>query len=346
MNINQKIEDIFNEWDDSEDFSGVISISNSSAIVYEKVQGFRNRGEKLPNKRDTAFGTASGTKLFTAAAICQLIDQGKLTPGSKVWDILPQDLKTIDKAITVFHLLTHSSGIADYLDFEDRENKELFYDKHPVNKWTSNEFYLPLFNELPCKFKPGTKADYSNSNFILLGLIIEAVTKESYHTYMGENVFKPLGLTGTGFYATNNLPANTAVGYIWDRKLDEYVGNYFHLPVVGAADGGLYTTANDMALFWSSVFEGKMFSQSILEKFLAPHTVFEDIDGHFGLGVFVSDKEGDKVYWHDGGDYGVNFCTAYCPGTGNILTILSNVGVNLLEFSEELIRLIASRADR
>jgi len=341
MATQQKIEDIFNQWDDAEDFSGVISVSNKGAAVYEKVCGFRNRGEKLPNERGTAFGTASGTKLFTAAAICQLIDRGKLALDDKIWDILPRNLKSIDKGITVFHLLTHSSGIADYLDFEDKESEELFYDKHPVNKWTSNEFYLPLFNELPSRFKPGKKADYSNSNFILLGLIIEALTGENYHAYMAENVFKPLGLTGTGFYATNNLPADTAVGYAWDGRLEEYVGNYFRLPVIGAADGGLYTTVDDMALFWKGVFDGKLFSQSILEQFLTPRTVFEDIDGRFGLGVFVSEMQGKAVYWHDGGDYGVNFCTAYCPDTGNVLTILSNVGVDILGFSEEMVGLIA-----
>ena len=343
MSANQKFEDIFNKWDEAEDFSGVISISNKGATVYEKIQGFRNKGEKIPNQKDTAFGTASVGKLFTAAAICQLIDQGKLSLESKIGDVLPQDLKAVDKNVTVLQLLTHSSGIADYLDFDDKESEVKFYNQNPVNLWLNNEAYLPFFNAQPSKFKPGTQTGYSNSNFILLGLIIEALSGEGYHAYIAKNIIMPLNLTRTGFHATNNLPANTAVGYVWSKSLEEYVGNYFFLPIIGAADGGLYTTTADMALFWKGIFEGKLFSQSMLEEFLTPRTFFDDIDGHIGLCVFVSEKEGHKIYWHDGGDYGVFSYTAYIPRTGDIITILSNVSLSAGSFPDELIQLLITK---
>jgi len=340
MTIKQKIEELFVQWENAQDFSGVISVSNNGKIVFEKIQGFRNRGEQLPNKSDTAFGIASGTKLFTAVAICRLINQGKLTLNSKVLDILPYDLKCIDKNTTIFHLLTHSSGIADYLndaiDFDDDASVEKFYTKHPVHTWTTNAFYLSLFCELPNKFELGTKASYSNSNFILLGLIIEAITGENYHTYIKHEIIEPLGLSQTGFYATNNLPANTAIGYMLDKLSGELVGNYFYIAIVGCADGGLYTTAKDMALFWRGVFACKLFSQSMLTQFLTPQTVYEDINGHFGLGVFINEDEGKKIYWHSGSDYGASFHTAYIPHTESILTILANVEMNIWSFQSKL----------
>jgi len=349
MNVvtKQKIEAFITDWENAndtfaQDFSGVISVSGKDSTIYEKVRGCRNRGEGLPNELTTAFGIASGTKLFTAVAICRLIDQGKLTLESKISDILPHDLKAIDANTTVFHLLTHSSGIPDYLDFDNEESEDKFFDTYPVNKWTTNEFYLPLFNERPSVFALGSKADYSNSNFILLGLLIETVSKKSYHSYIKQNIIEPLNMTRTGFYATNNLPGNTAIGYTWDKQLKEFVGNYFRLPIVGAADGGIYTTVADMRLFWNGLFQGKLFSKNMLDQFLAPRTRYDDIDGHIGLGVFVNEKDGETIYWHDGADCGVNFRTAYFPSTGNIMTIFTNVGIKILAFSDNLMSLLVS----
>lgn len=339
--MEQKINDLFTKWDE-ENFSGVISISNNGKTLYEKVAGYRNRGERLPNQPDTAFGIASGTKLFTAAAICQLIDQGKLTLGSKIHNILTLDLGNINKDVTILHLLTHSSGIADYLDFDDKEIETNFFDTHPVNNWISNEYYLPLFNQRPKAFELGEKMDYSNSNFILLGLVIEKISGMCYREHIKQNILIPLGMTRTGFHVTNNLPANTAIGYTWDKKAEEYVGNYFRLPVVGAADGGLYTTAHDMAIFWQGIFTEKLFSANMQKQFLLPRTFFEDIEGHMGLGVFVSEKNGQTIYWHDGGDSGVVFCTAYFPASGNVMTILLNVGVRLLDFQDDLMALLVT----
>ena len=350
MLTNQKIETFIIDWEKTNDtfaqeFSGVISISGKDGIIYEKARGFRNRGEGLPNELTTAFGTASGTKMFTAVAICQLIEQGKLTLESKIKDILPHDLKTINAETTVFHLLTHSSGIADYLDFDDKESEDNFFDAHPVNKWTTNEYYLPLFNTRPNVFELGSKSDYSNSNFILLGLIIETISKENYHAYINQNIIEPLQMTRTGFHATNNLPANTAIGYMWVKETGEFVGNYYRLPIIGAADGGIYTTAADMRLFWSGLFGGKLLSKNMLDQFLTPRTKFDDIDGHFGLGIFVSERNGETIYWHDGGDAGVSFHTAYFPATGYTMTVSSNVAIKMLKFNDSLMSLLVSKYD-
>jgi CubicO group peptidase (beta-lactamase class C family) len=112
------IEKVWDNWNDAGLFSGVFSVSNEKGIIFERCCGFRNRSEELLNNENTAFGIASGTKLFTGLAVCKLIDAGKLSLYDKLWDLLPYNLGQVDKRVTVHHLLTHTSGIGDYIDEE------------------------------------------------------------------------------------------------------------------------------------------------------------------------------------------------------------------------------------
>jgi len=335
-----KLEKAFANWEDAEDFSGILSIANNSSVQFEKVQGDRNRAEKLTNNRDTAFATASGTKLFTAATVCKLIDQGKLSLDSNVCDILKYDLKSIDRETTIMNLLTHTSGIAGCFDYDTSEEADEYFRKHPSNLLLKNEDYLPLFVDKPAEFKRGEKMDYSNSNFILLALVIETITKIEFADFIKENILDPLGMERTGFYALNNLPANTAIGYYYDPRKDQLFTNYYRIPIIGAGDGGIYTTADDLKLFWQGLFGCKLFSKDMLEQMIAPKFEFDDIDGHIGLGVFVSEENGERYYWHDGYDNGVNFCTAYFPKSECMLTIMANVNISIGEIQDDFISAI------
>ena len=111
------LKDIFTNWikDDGEDFSGVFSVSGADGVIFQQACGYRNWAEKLPNTADTAFGIASGTKMFTGLAVCKLIDEGKLSLEDKLCDLLSVDLGQIDRRVTVFQLLTHTSGVGDYI---------------------------------------------------------------------------------------------------------------------------------------------------------------------------------------------------------------------------------------
>jgi CubicO group peptidase (beta-lactamase class C family) len=120
MNINET----WDNWIDSDKFSGVFSVSNEQGVILEKCCGFRNKSEELPNNKDTSFAIASGTKMFTGLAVCKLIDKKKLALDEKIYHLLPYDLGQIDKNVTVFHLLTHTSGIGDYIDEESPNSVE------------------------------------------------------------------------------------------------------------------------------------------------------------------------------------------------------------------------------
>ena len=342
--VRVELENVFANWEDAEDFSGIISVSNNNGILFEKVQGDRNRAEKLPNNRDTAFATASGTKLFTAAAVCMLIDQGKLSLDSKICDILQYDLKGIDRETTILNLLTHTSGIAGCFDYDTAAEADEYFRKHPSYLLVKNEDYLPLFIDKPAEFKRGERMGYSNTNFILSALVIEAITKTEFAGFIKENILDPLGMERTGFYALNDLPANTAAGYYYDPRKARLLANYYRIPIIGAGDGGIYTTADDLKLFWRGLFGCKLFSKDMLEQMIAPRADSDFIGGHIGLGVWVSEENGERYYWHNGLDNGVDFSTAYFPKSECVLAIMANVNIPIYEIHDGVIAAICREA--
>jgi CubicO group peptidase (beta-lactamase class C family) len=326
------IQDIFNAWNKPENFSGVFSASVPDGVIFQQACGYRNKAEKLPNVTDTAFAIASGTKFFTALSVCKLIDEGRLKLNDRVWDLLPYDLKFISKDITVFHLLTHTSGMGDYIDEEasaDYNDILKLYDNRPVHKWDSLKFYLPMLNELPPKFKPGERVGYSNAGFILLGLVIESASKQVYHQYVKENIILPLELSRTGFYKMNNLPENTALGYIYDEEIQDHITNILYMPIIGGSDGGIFTCAADLVKLWQAVVSDKIFSSDMREQFFTPY-------GRFGLGVYLREENNRKVYYTVGRDFGVGFFSAYFPRTGIVASALGNTEMNTYPLLERL----------
>lgn len=329
-----KIQEIFNHWNEDDAFSGVVSVYGADGVLFQEARGLRNRGENLPNQPDTKFAIASGTKLFTGLAACKLIDDGKLSLDDKIHDVIKHDLKAINRDITVRHLLTHTSGIGDYIDEEasDEYNDILaLYDHHPVHQWTSLAYYLPLFNELPAKFGPGERFGYSNGGFILLGLVIEGASGREYHDFVRETIVEPLRLSNTGFYRMNSLPGNTALGYTWNETLGELEANILFMPIIGGSDGGLFTCAADLDTLWRAVIDGKLLSPAMLDQFLAPHITMDEsntLTRQYGLGVYLREQGGRKAYYAVGGDFGVDFFTAYFPGTGIVASALGNTEMN------------------
>jgi len=248
------IETIWKGWADAEQFSGVFSARGEGGALFEASAGFRNRGEALPNAVDTAFGIASGTKLFTGLTACRLIEAGKLSLTDTLRDILPYDPGQIDKRVTIFHLLTHTSGVGDYLDEESPDAgqaEQALCAKYPVYLWESLSYYLQMITPLAPKFAPGARFGYSNAGYVLLGLAIEAAAGKPYRQAVADAIITPLGLRHTGFYRADALPRNTAYGYLDDGRT-----NIFSLPVVGGSDGGLYTCAQDLDTLWRALLPG------------------------------------------------------------------------------------------
>ena len=325
------IKDTINEWLENrgEEFSGVVSASGENGVIVSHATGYRNKAEELPNTPETVFGIASGTKLFTGLAICKLIDEKKLSLGDKLWDLLSYDLGEIDKGVTVHQLLTHSSGVGDYIDEESddvEEDLQKLYDTYPVQLWDNLKYYLQMITPLKPKFKPGERYGYSNSGYVLLGLVVEAVSGVSYHEFVRENIIKKAGLTRTDFYPANALPYNAALGYMpGDEPDDTWRTNIFSIGIMGGSDGGIFSCAGDFDKLWRAIFAHKIMSKEMTELFLKSHVEIKD-EKTYGLGVYHLTEEGGTVHFVVGGDSGVGFLSAYYPKVRVVVSAFSNIG--------------------
>lgn len=324
------IEKIWNSCNDAGQFSGVFSVTDEKGVVFERCCGFRNISEELPNNRDTVFGIASGTKMFTGLAVCKLIEAEKLSFDDKLWDILPHDLGRIDKRVSLFHLLTHTSGIGDYFDEEWEnlyEKEQELFENYPVYLWERLEYYLQMITPLSPKFEPGSRFGYSNAGFILLGLVIEAVSGKSYQQFVTDEIILPLQLKRTGFFRMDSLPANTAQGCTRDMTTGLLRTNIYSIPIIGASDGGLFTCVKDLDILWRSVFAARVLSENMLQAFLKPHVVRGE-GKSYGLGVFRFDKNRDTAFYAVGADFGVDFFAVYFPKLKITASALGNTENN------------------
>ncbi|HOD43564.1 MAG TPA: serine hydrolase domain-containing protein [Anaerolineaceae bacterium] len=300
------------------DFSGVISIYQAESPLYEQSFGFRDIQNRLPNLPGTRFGIASGTKFFTALGIGRLINEGLLQLETQVGELSPDYVGFINPRATIRHLLTHTSGIYDYYDEETEQDFDRFFVSIPWYRLETPTDYWPLFQGQTPKFQMGERYSYSNGGYIFLGMLIEKITGQIFRDFMQEQIFQIAHMPQTGFYALNNLPANTALGYLEDRETT----NIYNLPIRGGGDGGLFTTAEDLRSFWQHLFANRILSPELTAIFLQTHYQFDDKTG-YGCGVYK--RLDGSLFAIVGGDAGVGFDSRYLVNQQIIISILSNI---------------------
>ncbi|MGI5500271.1 serine hydrolase domain-containing protein [Lentzea sp. CA-135723] len=293
-------------------FSGVVRVDRAGEVEFEKAYGLANRAYGVPNTVGTRFGIASGGKGFTALAILSLIDEGKLALATTAREILGDDLPLIAADVTVEHLLTHTSGIGDYLD----EEGDWDANDHvigAVHELTTTEAFLPLLDGIPTKFPAGERFGYCNGGFVVLALLAERVSGRGYHDLVRERVLQPAGMTRTDFLRSDEFPGDAAVGYLEgsDRT------NVFHLPVVPNGDGGIHTTAGDMTKFWQALFAGPHAEVATRPRHHVPEESLR-----YGLGFWLHETTDTVIL--AGYDAGASFKSTHDPHTGTTVTVLSN----------------------
>jgi len=252
---------------DNNDFSGTVLVKYDNKILTEFSNGYANRSDQLKNNINSRFGIASGCKLFTSIAICQLVEEGKLTFKTKLEDCLNFSFPYFNKDITVHQLLTHTAGIPDYFDEDVMDDFEELWVKNPMYLIRKLEDFLPLFQNQPMKHKVGERFHYNNAGFILLGLIVEQVSKLPFTDYVEENVFKKAGMVSSGYFELDSLPQNTALGYI-DLPNGNWKTNIYSLPVKGGSDGGAFVTVNDMVKLWDALINNQLLRKNTLLSYL------------------------------------------------------------------------------
>jgi len=303
-----RMEQVIQSYVSAKQFMGSVLVAHGKDIVLDKGYGDANIEWEIPNSPSTKFRLGSVTKQFTAASILLLEERGKLSVDDPVKKYIPDAPAAWDK-ITIFNLLTHTSGIPNFTSFPEYASLEPFA--------TTPAQLVARFRDKPLDFQPGEKWSYSNSGYILLGYLIEKISGKSYEKFVQENIFTPLGMKDSGYDSNSAIIPHRAAGYVPTPSGPLNAG-YINMTVPLSA-GALYSTTHDL-LFWEQgLFGGKLLSAASLQKMTTP---FKS-DYAFGLGVRT--VNGHKVIDHGGGIEGFNTYLAYYPDKKVTVAVLGNL---------------------
>ena len=301
-------------------FSGVVRIDDADGVVFASAHGLAQRGHEIRNTLETQFGIASGAKSLTALAVVALIEDGLLDLATPVRAVLGPDLPLIDDRVTVEQLLSHRSGIGDYVDEDDEIDLGGYLLRVPVHELATTEDYLAVLDGYEMKFAPGERFSYCNSGYVVLALIAERAGKTSFYDLVNERVCARAGLTATAFLRSDELPHAAATGYLQVDGV--WRTNVFHLPVRGSGDGGVYTTVTDVHALWEAFVAGRIVSSGWVAEMLRPRSDVSSNAMRYGLGFWL--HASSEIVVMEGSDAGVSFRSGHDPAAHTTWTVISN----------------------
>ena len=296
-------------------FSGAVLIASGGKPVFEQAYGLADRASKTANTVGTRFRIGSMNKMFTAVATLQLVQAGKVKlddPLGKYLTDYPN--KEVATKVTVQQLLSHMGGTGDFFGPE--------FDQHRLELKTAED-YVKLFGARPPKFEPGSKWEYSNYGFLLLGMIVEKASGQPYYDYVREHIYKPAGMTATGSEPEETHVANLSTGYTaMGAKDGEARPNTDTLPYRGTSAGGGYSTVDDLLHFADALVENKLLDAQHVEMLTTgkPGTP----DGTYAFGFEERRVNGTRCFGHGGGAPGMNGELEICPSAGYVVAALVN----------------------
>lgn len=303
-------------------FMGSVLVARGDEVVFQMSTGWANAEWEAANSASTRFRIGSITKQFTAAAILLLEERGKLA----VDDPLAKHLEGTPAAwrrITLRHLLTHGSGVTDFTALPRNREWE-------IAAPTPSQM-LAVVGAVPLGFSPGSEFAYSNSNYLLLGWVIERISGRTYREFLRQNIFEPLGLENSGYDSNVAVIPRRAAGYISGaRGLRN--ANYIDMRGPHAA-GGLYSTTGDLHKWTRALFGGKLLRSESLAKMTAAR-------GNYGFGLGIGVKNGRQRCAHAGGIRGFASFLAYFPASEVTIVVLANIeGPAAAQLAEQLERI-------
>lgn len=303
-----RMEEVIQFYVSKKQFMGSVLVARGSDILFDKGYGDADIEWDIPNSPSTKFRLGSITKQFTAASILLLEERGKLSVDDPVKKYVPDAPAAWDK-ITIFNLLTHTSGIPNFTSFPDYASLEPF----PA---TPGQL-VGRFRDKPLDFQPGEKWSYSNSGYVLLGYLIEKISGESYEKFVQENIFTPLGMKGSGYDSNSAIIPHRAAGYAPGPNGPVNAG--FVNMTVPLSAGALYSTTHDLLLWEQGLFGGKLLTGASLQKMTTP------FKNDYAFGLLVHTVNGHKEIDHGGGIQGFNTHLAYYPDDKLTVVVLGNL---------------------
>ena len=288
-------------------FMGSVLVARGHEVLLDEAYGLANVERRVPNSPATKYQLGSLTKQFTAASILLLEERGKLNVNDAVKEYMSDAPPAWDR-VTIFNLLTHTSGIPDFTSLPGWPSIERF-------SYTPQKL-VALFRDRPLDFQPGEKYSYSNSGYVLLGYLIERISGERYAQFVKDNIFTPLGMRASGYESNPAAVLHRASGYSVSGSA--LVNASFVDTTFLFSAGGLYSTTEDLLRWETGLFGGKVLSAESLPKMTTP---FKD---DYAFGLFAVTLSGHKVIDHAGGTEGFSTALFYYPDDQLTIVVLAN----------------------
>jgi len=320
----------FDERTEAAEFSGHALAWKDGAPIFSYVGGLAHRGHGVPIRDDTRFGVASITKMVTAIAALRLVERGLFRLNQPLVEILPpeQQPTALTPEHQLRHVLSHTSGLANYHDDDDPTLASFLanWDRLPVYHVRRAADMLPLFRDLPADAPPGTEVKYNDAAFILAGLAIEAVTGRRWDEVVADEVFGPAGMTDTGLEHMDQDPARLAVGYATEGlPPDQRLTNIYSVPAAPMPDGGMITTAADIARLVDALLGGRLLSSELVAEMTRPQGPASDEVEQWGYGCQLTVERGRVIaIGHGGSDKGVAALVSHFLDAATTIVVLCN----------------------
>lgn len=291
----------------------VVLIAKDDKVVYKKAFGMANTELNIPMQPDMLFRTGSMGKQYTAVAILQLVEQGKISLYDSIQKYI-KDFPPKGYTITIENLLTNTSGIKDYLSeiSNPAKQKESYTPKDGVD----------YIKEEPLNFKPGSEYRYSNSNYYLLGYIIETVTGKTFENYLKENVLDKSNLKNTFYIHPEKTIPDMPQGYSrFDGKIEK--ATLQEVTIMYSA-GALISNADDIYKWHQALYNQQLVKKETLEKATTPFQFSDGTFSEYGYGWFIKNIDGSKTIEHSGSTDGFQSDEIYLPNENVFVVALFN----------------------
>lgn len=303
LQLTKDLDQMFSEQFNSTTPGCAVLVAKKGQIIYNKAFGLANMELSVPMQVDMVFRIGSITKQFTAVAILQLVEKGKIALSDSLQKFI-KNFPSMEYPVRIENLLTHTSGLVDYMSLGS----------HQPFAWRMDfkqEQVIDLIKNVPLEFKPGSKFKYSNSNYFLLGHIIEQISGISYQQYLEQNIFISIGLTNTYYGSDTLIIPNRISGYkkIATRYLNaEYLS--MTLPFAG---GALLSNVEDLFKWNKALHSYRIVKKETLDKAQSAYRLSDGSFSEYGYGWFIMGTKGSETVEHGGRIDGFRANAIYLP---------------------------------
>ncbi len=307
-NYHKRISNLVDNYAENESFNGIIKVYQNNQVIYDKAFGYADFETERKLTTKTPFRIGSISKTFTAISILILNERGKLQLSDTIGKFINYFPDSYNQ-VTIEELLSHTSGIPDYMDNYPQKTDSL----------TSSDAIDSLKNKDELYFQPGSDFRYSNSGYLILGLIVESITKQSLQDFIHENILQPLEMNDTYFIQPENfMRQDRAFGY-------DSLSKIWEIPLFVKGDGGMVSTTDDLYKWYSGLINNKIITDTMFDNAIKHHKLKNGELINYGLGFEVnSTKQGFDLVGHRGGLGGTGVYFIFESKIDNLIIVMTN----------------------